>query len=158
MRVRRAQLLDAKLGKPLTHVNGLLKRLALDNTSNETSGERVTGTVGVVDLVLLDGVYRNLLDISVTTLLCGHGNGWVGALSDDNSPRSLGVLFGCGGNLLRNLLDVLGLPAMRLGECGGFGLITDDNINIGENLIERVLEELRDEGCGKVKDELLENG
>jgi hypothetical protein len=40
--VRGAQLLDAQLGEPLAHVNGLVEGLALDNTSNETTGERIT--------------------------------------------------------------------------------------------------------------------
>lgn len=144
--------MDAELGKPLTHVDGLLERLALDDTSNEAPSERVTGTVGVVDLLLLDGVYGKLLDISVTS----HGNGWVGALSEDNSPGSLAVLLCSIGNLLRDLLDVLGLPTMRLGERGGFGLVADDDVDVWEDLVERVLEKLRDERCGKVEDELLE--
>lgn len=126
----------------MTHVDGLLERLALDDTSNETSSESVTGTVGVVDLLLLDGVYGNLLDIGVSALLCGYGDGRVSALSDDDSPGSLGVLLGCAGNLLCNLLHVLGLPAMRLGEGGGFSLVADDDINVWEDLIKRVLEEL----------------
>lgn len=141
----------------MTHVDGLVERLALDDTSDETTGERVTGTVGVVDLLLLDGVYGEFLDVSVTALLCGHGNGWVGALGEDNSPGSLAVLLGCVGKLLSNLLDVLGLPAMCLGECGGLGLVADDDVDVGEDLVERVLEELRDEGRGKVEDELLES-
>lgn len=126
----------------MTHVDGLLERLALDNTSNETSGEGVTGTVGVVDLLRLDGVYGDLLDIGVTTLLCGHRNSWVSALGNDNSPGSLAVLLGCAGNLLGNLLYVLGLPAMCLGEGGGFSLVADDNVDVWEDLVKRVLEEL----------------
>lgn len=39
--LRRSQLLDAEAGEPLTHVNALLERLALDDTSGETTSESV---------------------------------------------------------------------------------------------------------------------
>lgn len=41
-RLRRSQLLDAKTSKPLAHVNALVKRLALNNTSRETTSKGVT--------------------------------------------------------------------------------------------------------------------
>jgi hypothetical protein len=40
--VRGAELLDAQLGQPLAHVDGLVEGLALDDTSNETTGESIT--------------------------------------------------------------------------------------------------------------------
>lgn len=96
----------------MAHIDGLLEGLALNNTSDEATGKRITGTIGVVDLALLDGVYRNLLDLDVSALLGAYGDCRVGALREDNSPWALGVLLGSGRNLLGNLLDVLGLDAV----------------------------------------------
>jgi hypothetical protein len=106
--VRRTELLDAQLGEPLAHVNGSLERLALDDTGDKATGKGITGTVGVVNLVLSDGVYGNFLHINGTTLLCADGNGRVGALGEDDSPRTLSVLLGAVRDGLGNLLDVLG--------------------------------------------------
>jgi hypothetical protein len=155
LRVRRTKLLDAQLRKPLTHVDGLLERLALYNSGDEASSESITGSVGVVDLVLADGVDGNLLDIDITTVLRADGDGGVGALGEDNSPCALAVLLGHVGDLLSDLLDVLGFNVVRFGKSGGFGLVTDQDVNVGHDLVERVLEELRDEGRGEVENELL---
>jgi hypothetical protein len=57
--------------------------------------------------------------------------------------------------LLSNLLDVLRLDVVRFSESGGFGLVANENVDVGQDLVERVLEELRDEGGRKVQDELL---
>ena len=40
--VRGAQLLDAQLGEPLAHVDGPVEGLALDDTGDKTTGERIT--------------------------------------------------------------------------------------------------------------------
>lgn len=147
--------MDAQLGQPLTHVNGSLERLALDNTSDEASSESVTGTVGVVDLALAESVDSYLLDIDVTALLCADGNSGVGTLCEDNGPSALCVLLRALCDGLGDLLDVLGLDVVRLGECGGLGLVTDQNVDVRQDLVERVLEELRDEWGGEVEDEGL---
>lgn len=60
--LRRTELLDGESGEPLTHVDGGLERLALDDTSKETTGESITGTVAVVDVLLVNGVDGELLD------------------------------------------------------------------------------------------------
>ena len=44
---------------------------------------------------------------------------------------------------------------MRLGECRGLGLITNQDVDVWEDLIEWVLEELRDEWRREVEDEGL---
>jgi hypothetical protein len=148
--------LDAQLREPLTHVDGGLERLALDDTSDKASSESITGTVGVVDAVSANGVDWRLFYLSAAALLCGDGDGGVGALGDDHSPCTLGVFLGALGNLLRNLLDCAVFSVVvRLGKGGGFGLVADEDIDVGQDLVERVLEELGDEGCGKVEDEDL---
>jgi hypothetical protein len=42
---RGAELLDGELGEPLAHVDGLLQRLALDDTGDEATGEGITVTM-----------------------------------------------------------------------------------------------------------------
>ena len=42
---RGAKLLDGELGEPLAHVDGLLERLALDDTGDEATSEGITVTV-----------------------------------------------------------------------------------------------------------------
>jgi hypothetical protein len=44
---------------------------------------------------------------------------------------------------------------VRLGECGGLSLVANEDVNVGQDLVKRILEELRDEGRGKVEDESL---
>lgn len=63
-------------------------------------------------------------------------------MSKDDCPWSLGVLLGQACNLLCNLLDVLGLVAVGLGECGSLGLVANEDVDVWKNLIKRVLEEL----------------
>jgi len=117
LRVRGTQLLDAELGEPLAHVDGSLKRLALHNAGYEATSERVAvnvsgdlgwkrcdlpGAVGIIDRLLADGMYGVLLDLAVD-----HGDGWVGALCENDGPAPLAVLLGQLDDLFGNLLDVL---------------------------------------------------
>ena len=156
LRVRGAQLLNAELGEPLAHVDGLFERLALDDTRDETAGKGITSTVGIIDLVFADCVDRYLLDIDVTAVFCADGDGGVGTLGDDNSSWSLGVLLGQGSNLLRNFLDVLGLVTVGFCECSGLGLVADEDVDVWQELVEGILEELCDEGSGKVENKWLQ--
>jgi hypothetical protein len=112
-------------------------------------------TVCVVDLLLADGVDGNLLDIDLATLLCGDSNCGVGALCEHDSPGPLCVLLGAVGDGFSDILNVLGVDVVRLGEGSGLGLVADKDVDVGEDLVERVLEELGDEGSGQVEDEGL---
>lgn len=169
---RRTKLLDRELGEPLAHVDGLLEGLALDDTGDETTGESITtivlemltfdgldeylpGTVGVVDLVLADGVDRDLLHVNLTALLCGDSDCRVGTLCDNDCPGPLCVLLGAVGDSLGDLLDVLSVKVVGLSEGSGLGLIADEDVDVRKDLIERILEELRNEGSGKVENERL---
>ena len=98
----------------------------------------------------------HLFDVDIPALLRAYSKGRVSALREDNRPWPFGVLLGQLSNLLCDLLDVLGLNVVRLGECCSFGLVTDENVDVGKNLVKRILEELRDKGCRKVKDESLQ--
>ena len=143
--------MDAELGEPLAHVDGLFERLALDDTRDETACKGITSTVGVVDLVFADCVDRYFLDIDITAVLRADSDGGVGTLGDDNSPWSLGVFLGQVRNLLRNFLDVLGLVTVGFCECSGLGLVTDEDVDVWKELVEGILEELCNEGSRKVE-------
>lgn len=98
---------------------------------------------------------RDLLDIDLAALLCGDSDGGVGALCEDDGPGPLCVLLRAVGNGLGDLLDILSVNVVRLGEGGGLGLVANEDVDVGEDLVERVLEELCDEGSGQVEDERL---
>jgi hypothetical protein len=99
----------------------------------------------------------NLLHVDLAAVLCGDGDGGLGALCEDDGPGPLCVLLGAVGDNLGDLLDVLGVDVVRLGEGSGLSLVTDEDVDVGEDLVERVLEELCDERSGQVKDEGLDS-
>lgn len=88
--LRRSKLLNAESSQPLAHVDAGLERSALKETSQETTSKSITGTVGVVDLLLLNGVNRELSD---GVLALDSNQGRVSALSDDGDSLSLSVLL-----------------------------------------------------------------
>lgn len=152
MNLRRSKLLDAETSEPLAEVDAGLEGLALEDTGKETTGKGVTGTVGVVDLLGLDGVDGELLD----TLLALDGNkGRVSALSDNGNSLSLGVLLGKVGKVLDDVLGLLAGQAVGLGVSSGLGLVTDDVVPVGGAGIDNLLEELGDEGGGEGEDKDL---
>ena len=131
----------------------MLKRLALDEASDEAAGKGVAGAVGVVDLGRVDGVDGVLAHVVVAL---HRDDGRVGALGDDGDALALPVDLGQVGEALGNLPDVLCLvPAVGLGVGGGLGLVADDDVPVGRARVERLLEELADEGGREGEDELL---
>lgn len=136
----------------MAHVDGLLDRLALDDTGSEAASEGVTGTVGVVDFGGVDGVDGVLLDLILT--LDGN-DGRLSALGDDGNALALGVLLGKVGKSLCDLLNIGGVEAVRLGVGGGLALVADHVVPVGSGSIKGLLEELADEGGGEREDEGL---
>lgn len=152
MHLRRTQLLDAELGQPLAHVNRVLEALALDNTGTQATSERITRAVSIVDERLLDLVHGVLLDRVLA--LDGNQRG-LGALGDDGSALALLVLLGQVGHQLGDLLQVLGLVALRLGPRCRLRLVADDVVPVRRAGVQRLLEELGDEGSRQRKHEDL---
>lgn len=143
MNLRRTKLLDAQTCQPLTHVDASLEGLALDDTSDEATGESITSTVGVVDLLRLNGVHRELLD---AVLALDSNEGGVGALGDDRDTLALAVLLGQVGEVLDDVLGLLGGKVVGLGVGGGLGLVTNDVVPVRGAGVDNLLEELGDEG------------
>lgn len=139
----RTLLANGESGEPLAHVDGALDGLALGDAGEETGSEGVTGTSGVGDLGLVDLVDGEGLDV---VLALDGDDGRLGALGDDGYALALGVLLGQVGQVLGDGRNVGGLEVVRLGVGGGLGLVADDVVPVRGGLVERVLEELGDEG------------
>lgn len=138
----------------MTLVNALFQGFTLDNTSNETTSESVTGTGGIVDLLLGDfvnGVFRGLN--AAGSRDSSHSG--EGSLSNDHDTGPLGVLLLEGGELLGDFGDVSQTPAVALGVGESFGFVADEVVDVGDDAVELVFEELRDEGGGEGEDEGL---
>jgi hypothetical protein len=150
---RRTQLLDAQLRQPLSDIDSLVQRLALNQGGHETASEGVSSTVGVVDLLLPNGVDGVLLNLVLALL---GDDGGLGALGDDGDAGALGVGLGQVGEVLGDGGDVgLGGQAVRLGVGARLGLVADDVVPVLGRLVQRVLEELGDEWRRHVDDEDL---
>ena len=154
LNLRRTQLLDAELGQPLAHVNGLLEALALHNSGTQPTGERITGTVGIMDLLLGDFVNGVLLDLNTA---CGRdsSHGGESSLCNDHDTGALSVLLLKGSELLGDFGDVSQTPAVALRVSEGFGFVANKIVDVGDDAVELVFEELGDEGCREVEDENL---
>lgn len=95
------------------------------------------------------------MDGVLSSLRALDSDGRVGALCEDNDALLLGVLLGQLGDLLSDLLDVLGGDVVGFGECGRLGLVSDQDIDVRQDRVELVLEELRDEGSREVENKGL---
>ena len=140
--LRRTEFLDAQACKPLTHVNGDLDRLALNKTSDETTSEGITCTVGVVDLLVSDGVNGELLDIRLSL---DSDKGGKRALGDNGDTLTLAVLLGKVGKVAADVLGLLGGQVVRLSVGGSLGLVANDVVLVRSASINDILEELGDE-------------
>lgn len=150
--LRRSKLLDAQASEPLAHINRLIERLALDDTSEETASKGVTSTVGVGDLGGLDGMDMELLD---GILALNGDEGGLGTLGDDGDTLALAVLLGEVGEVFDDVLGLLGGEVVRLGVRGSLGLVTDDIVPVGSTGVDGLLEELGNEGSGEGQDKDL---
>lgn len=166
--LRRSQLLDAEAGEPFAQVNAVFEGLALDNTSGETTSKSVTrkpsgrkfftedevhlpSTVGVDDAVLGDFLDGPLLDLNLTTGLHGSRDSGQGTLSDNGGPWAVVVLLRQLSQLLGDLNNVLSAPAVALRVRTGLGFVAESVVGVGQDFIELVLEELRNEGSRERK-------
>jgi hypothetical protein len=111
--------LNNNRGNVLTSLDGLLSRLALAVTTQETTAEGITSTVGVYNLVLInrdDGVFGSA---SV-----GGNDSGVFTLSDDDQARAGVVDFGELGEVDGDFLDVGQTQVVRFREGKSFGFVT----------------------------------
>lgn len=150
--LRRTQLLNAQASEPLAPVDGVGEGVTINNTGAETAGKSITGTVGVVDLLLGKRVNRVLLNLILT--LDGN-NGGLGTLGDYGNTLALSVNLGEVSESLGNLLNISQAKLVRLGVGSGLGLVANHVVPVRGRSIKGLLEELRDEGSREGEDEGL---
>lgn len=158
LRERRSNLSKRQRSKPLAHVNTLSKRLALDKSTNETTSESVTSTVGVNNLSSVNGVDREVLDGGLSAsleLVSGDNNGVINTLGHNDNTGALGVGLGQNSHGLGNGGHVSGLNAVRLGVGQNLRLVTNDVVPVDRGSIKGLLEELGQEGSRQVHGEDL---
>lgn len=113
-------------------------------------------TVRIADLLRLDRVHCKLLELDIAAVLANRDDGRVRALRNHHRSRAAGVLLARqGGDGLGDLGHVLGGDAVRLRVREHLVLVAEQEVPVGRGLVERVLEELRDEGRAEVQDEGL---
>ena len=96
-----------------------------------------------------------LLHLDLAAGLGGSDNGGIGALGDNGNAGAAVVLLGQLSQLLGDLDDIVGAPAVALGVGTSLGLVAEGVVGVGQNGVELVLEELRDEGSGQREHEDL---
>lgn len=175
--LRWAKLLNAEFGQPLAHIDAGFDGLALYDASAEATGESITSKLSqvssflnvdqhrasnlpsaicIVDLLHGKFVNRGLLNLDFSGAVGNGGNGGIGALSDDHNSGALRVLLGKCCHLLGNFGDLLDPPTVGLREGKGLGLISNNIVCVGHNLVKRVLEESWDKWCSEGEHECLE--
>lgn len=82
-------------------------------------------------------------------------DGGVRALGDDDGSLPGRILLGQVGDVAGDVGDVVGVEGVGVGVGAGLGLVADEVVPVGGRLVERVLEELRDEGGAEAEGEDL---
>jgi hypothetical protein len=165
----------------MSDLDALVEGFAQGMSSQESSGKRVSGSIGVNDLVV--GQFRHGVGLGVRFFGMNvalrqrrrrrRNERGFGTLSDDNEARTGGVGFGQVGNRARDLSDARVLLRRgtfseklwlisRLGLSThshpltsrisfGFRLVANKDVDIGQELFQLNLEELRDEGSRQIE-------
>jgi hypothetical protein len=99
---------------------------------------------------------HNLLrDFGLAVLRRRNSDRRVRSLGKYNRSLSVCILLGKCSQLLRNLLHIGYAEFVGLGICSSFGLVSNEDVDVGEDLVEGIFEELRDERGAEVEDEQL---
>ena len=81
-------------------------------------------------------------------------NGALGSLGEDDNTRPLLVDLGQSTGLLGDFLQVLS-PSILLPESSTLNLVTEEDVTVGKNLLERLPEEVDEEVSRDVPEERL---
>ena len=154
MTQRKTHLLHTHRTHLVACLDALLEGLAKDEPADEATRERVAGAVRVDNLRIAERGDRE--DTRVIERIAAHRRRGLGPVSDHNRARAARVRLGQRRDGARD-----GGKVGLVGEarCGcprlGFGLVPDNNIAVGQDLLQLRGEKLGDEGCGEVEDESL---
>ena len=137
----------------MANLDSFVQRLSNRQSTEKSTHKGVSGTIRIDDLVL-DSVDSICLDFIET--VGADNNGWLSTTGkhDDTIPDGVGFwLFGKslgdGGEILGIGETLCARPSL------GLGLVTNNIINIGKDLLKLGTKKLRNEGSREVEDENL---
>ena len=134
--------------------NRIIQVFTGDDSTKESTRKRITCAVGIHDLVIRKRVDGE--DLGLVRFVGSDHHGVLGALGEHDDAAAGGVVLGEEGNGARDGGEVFGVGvAVRGGPCLGLGFVTDDDVNVWQDLVYLGAEELGHEGCGEVEHEGL---
>ena len=89
----------------VTSLNGLVKGLAANVCTDETTCERITSTVGIDNLFVREGM--DCVGLGILEIVSRNNYGALCAVSDDNDTRASCVDLGLRGQCLRDVNKIL---------------------------------------------------
>jgi len=147
--ILRTDLLDASTSKGVTRQNRLIQVLTGDDPTKESTSKGIAGAVGIHDLVICEHVDGE--DLWLLGFVSGDQHGIPRAMGEHNDAIAGGVVLGKKGNRVRDTSEVFGIGVtIRARPCLGFGFVTNDDVDIGQDLFQLGAKELGDEGCREV--------
>jgi hypothetical protein len=150
----RADLANTHSTHLVARLDGLLPRFAGKVSSQETTDESITSTVGIDDLVRAQ--LGNREDLGGVWGSRGDQHCRLGTLGEDNDTRLGGVDFRKGGDSLGDGGDVLDIrETVGTGVSFSLRLVTEDNVSVGDDAGKLSTVELGNEGSGEVQGEGL---
>lgn len=136
------------------HLDTLIEALPSDIRTQESTRERIPRAVRIHDRLTRDR--RHPKHPSRPRVRPVDENGRFGSLRDHDDARTLGVSLVVRRDALGDLRNI-GRVGFEdgFGVFLGFGFVPDDDVGVGEDLLELGIEELEDEGSGEVKEKSL---
>ena len=138
----------------MSNFNSFIQRLPSCQSTDEPTRKSISGAVRVDDLFVLESIYGICLE--VVRITGGNGDGFFSTMRKYDNTVTTWVGFWVFGKCLGNGGKVLGVrKAVRASPSLGFGLVTDEVVNVWKDYLELSTEKLSDEGSGEVEDEYL---
>ena len=146
--------MDASTSQGMACQNCIIQALTGDETTEESTSKRVPCAVGIHDLVIREHVDGE--DLGLARLVGSDHDGVLRALGEHDGAAAGGVGLGEKGNGARDAGEIFGVGvAVCAGPCLGFGFVTDEDVDVWQDLLQLGAEELGDEGGGQVEHEGL---
>ena len=140
----------------MARLDRVVQLAASDERAEEAARKRVTCAVRVDDLAVRERVDGE--DLRDRRVVARHDRRALRAVGDDDGAGAGRVRLGLRRERLGDLAEVLLGRAGCAGPRFGLGLVADDNIAVGDDLLQLDTEELGDEGRGEVENEDLSLG
>lgn len=149
----KAYLLDTHGAELVAGLDTLLEDLARDVRTEEAARKGVARAVRVDDLGVAKRVHA--VALRVLGVIRGHDGCAFGTVRDDDDAWAREVRLGLRRERLGDRAEVFVREAGRARPRLGLGLVADDDVTVGDDLLELHAEELGDERRGEVEHEDL---